>query len=151
ANRRRLGARELSCESLPEPQADDDLGRLEVPRVVQEELGRLPERLRAPIVLCYLEGSTHELAARHLGCPVGTVRSRLARARALLQRRIARRGLAVSSATLAGILESNARAATASPSLRIPLVKVMMRFVCQEGSNSLTGGVGISASVVALT
>ncbi len=44
--------------------------------VVHEELMRLPEKYRAPIVLCYLEGLTHEGAARQLGWPVGTVRGR---------------------------------------------------------------------------
>ena len=64
--------------------------RFEFDRVIHDELGRLPERLRAPLVLCYLEGLTHDLAARQLDCPVGTVRSRLARGRDLLHRRILR-------------------------------------------------------------
>ena len=53
---------------------------------------------RAPIVLCYLEGSTHEGAAQQLGWPLGTVRGRLARARSLLPTRLTRRGLTVPSA-----------------------------------------------------
>src|SRR6516165_10199472 len=47
--------------------------------VLDEELNRLPERLRLPLVLCYLEGKTNEEAARQLGCPPGTIFSRLAR------------------------------------------------------------------------
>ena len=97
ANRRRRGEREFSGGDLPETAKEDDLASLEVPRVVQEELSRLPDRLRDPLILCYLQGLTHELAARQLGCPVGTVRSRLARARALLQKRIVRRGLSLSA------------------------------------------------------
>lgn len=58
---------------------------------VHEEVSRLPERFRAPIVLCYLEGLTHDEAARRLGWPVGTVRSRLARAREALRPRLTRR------------------------------------------------------------
>src|SRR5262249_1179234 len=54
----------------------------------------LPDRYRAVVVLCYWEGLTQEQAAAQLGCPLGTVRSRLARARALLRRRLTRRGLA---------------------------------------------------------
>ena len=61
--------------------------------VVQEEVDRLPERYRVPVVLCDLEGRTHEEAARHLGCPVGTVKSRLARGRGRLRDRLTRRGL----------------------------------------------------------
>ena len=82
ANRRRMGAREIvAAKYFAESPADDGLDRLEDAGVIQEELGRLPERLRAPLVLCYLQGMTHEQAADQLGCPVGTVRSRLSRGR----------------------------------------------------------------------
>lgn len=56
-------------------------------RVLHEEIGRLPERFRSALVLCYVEGLTHEMAAGMLGCPVGTIRSRLATARERLRRR----------------------------------------------------------------
>ena len=62
--------------------------------VLHEEVDRLPQSLRAPIVLCYLEGLTHDEAARRLRWPIGTVRSRMARARDLLRARLTRRGLA---------------------------------------------------------
>ena len=62
--------------------------------VLHEELNRLPERYRVPIVLCYLEGLTHEQAAHWLHWPVGTVRTRLARGREQLRFRLTRRGLA---------------------------------------------------------
>ena len=63
--------------------AGDGLGRS-----LHEEIDRLPERYRAPVVLCDLEGRTHEQAARHLGWPVGTVKSRLSRARERLRDRL---------------------------------------------------------------
>ena len=59
---------------------------------VHEEIDRLPERYREPVVLCYLEGLTTEAAALRLGCPKGTVLSRLSRARERLQRKLTRRG-----------------------------------------------------------
>ncbi len=61
--------------------------------LLHQEIERLPERCRVPVVLCDLQGLTHERAARHLGWPVGTVKSRLARARELLRGRLSRRGM----------------------------------------------------------
>ncbi len=75
---------------------------------LHDEIARLPERYRGPIVLCYLEGLAHEQAARLLGCPVPTLRTRLTRARKRLRDRLTRRGLAPALGLLA--FESAARA-----------------------------------------
>jgi RNA polymerase sigma-70 factor (ECF subfamily) len=61
---------------------------------IRDEVDRLPRDLREAVILCYLEGLTHEQAAARLGWPVGTVRSRLARARERLRIRLTRLGLA---------------------------------------------------------
>jgi RNA polymerase sigma factor (sigma-70 family) len=61
--------------------------------LLHEEIDRLPEPYRVPVVLCDLQGLTHERTARHLGWPIGTVKSRLARGRELLRGRLSRRGL----------------------------------------------------------
>jgi hypothetical protein len=63
---------------------------------LDEELSRLPDRYRAVIVLCDLEGLSRKEVARQLGCPEGTVASRLARAREMLARRLTQRGVVVS-------------------------------------------------------
>src|SRR5262249_17378914 len=63
---------------------------------LHEEINRLPETYRTPIVLCDLEELTEGQAAQRLGCPVGTIRSRLARGRLRLRHRLTRRGLAPS-------------------------------------------------------
>ncbi len=68
--------------------------RRELCQVLDEELDRLPERYRRAVVLCYQEGTTTAEAARRLGCPRGTVLSRLAAARAKLRARLVRRGVA---------------------------------------------------------
>jgi RNA polymerase sigma factor (sigma-70 family) len=79
---------------------DQDAHSLEDSEMLHEEIGRLPERYRTPIVLCYLEGLTQEQAARQLGCPIGTVGVRLMRARDRLRARLTRRGLAPDATAL---------------------------------------------------
>jgi RNA polymerase sigma factor (sigma-70 family) len=61
--------------------------------LLREEVSRLPENHRLPVVLCYLEGKTHQEAAAQLRCPVGTIKGRLSRARQTLRDRLSRRGL----------------------------------------------------------
>ncbi len=78
---------------------------------LHQELARLPERFRQPVVLCYLEGKTHAQAASELRWSEATLRRRLADARGLLHARLTRRGVAVSSAALVAALASRATAA----------------------------------------
>ena len=91
----------------------DDQEREAFGPIVQEEVRRLPEKFRAVVVLCYWEGLTQDQAAVQLGCPLGTVRSRLARARNLLRRRLTRRGLA----SLAGVMAAGLDQAPATASV----------------------------------
>src|SRR5262249_51745104 len=88
----RRAAREGAAVEAAAPAGDDPALR-EARAVVDEEVGRLPAKYREAVVLCYLQGWTNEEAARRLGCPKGTVLSRLARARDRLRRRLERRGL----------------------------------------------------------
>ena len=93
--RRRV--RETTVPELVVMAGPESSDRLEVDPVLDQELNRLPEKYRAPLILCYLRGRTHDQAADELRCPVGTVRSRLARGRDLLRRRLTRRGFAPSA------------------------------------------------------
>jgi len=92
AARERPGAEERASAGA------DPSELVELRAALDEELARLPEKYRAPLVLCYLEGLTHDEAAVQLSWPVGTVRSRLARGRDRLRSRLTRRGLSPSAA-----------------------------------------------------
>jgi RNA polymerase sigma factor (sigma-70 family) len=106
---RRAAERAAKVVAGPE---SDELGES-----LHEELSRLPARYRLPLVLCYLEGLTSEQAARQLGWPTGTVRSRLARGRERLRDRLARRGLAPSAAALAAALAPRSAWSAVPPAL----------------------------------
>ncbi len=96
ARRRRVEGRSPALDAAAAPADPDD-----PTPILHEEIDRLPERYRVAIVLCYLEGMTHEQAAGHLRCPVGTVGSRVVRARELIRSRLVRRGLTGAAAALA--------------------------------------------------
>jgi RNA polymerase sigma factor (sigma-70 family) len=112
ARRRRArerGGMEVSAMA-PAPVADD---HHEVRPILHDELGRLPERLREPLVLCYMEGCRYEEAARRLEVPLGTLKARLGRGRELLRSRLARRGVAVSAVLLLLLLSERSEAVPA--------------------------------------
>jgi RNA polymerase sigma factor (sigma-70 family) len=113
--------REVSIEGREPEQAD-------LIRLVDEELGRLPEDVRAALVLCDLEDLTHEQAAAQLGWPAGTVKSRLSRGRERLRSRLARRGLAPSTGLLAVTLTGESTAAAIPPALVRATVQTAARF-----------------------
>lgn len=118
AKRRR---REIQAVNMPEPTVPEgaDAG---LQSVVDEEVSRLPGHYRTVIVLCELEGMTRRGAARQLGIPEGSVASRLARARAMLARRLNRRAV-VFSGSVAAVLPAGSASASAPPALVASTIK----------------------------
>ncbi|HEV3438465.1 MAG TPA: sigma-70 family RNA polymerase sigma factor [Gemmata sp.] len=112
-----------ACVEMACPNSPDDLVWQELRAVLDEELNRLPQKYRAPVVLCYLQDKTQEEAARQLGCPRSSLSSRLVKARALLQERLVRRGLALSLITLTTILAVKATAAVLPARLLMPIIQ----------------------------
>ena len=106
--RRRRHERRVAELALP---CATETGWDDASLAVHEEIDRLPDRFRLPVVLCCLEGMSREQAAVRLGWPVGTVQSRLARGRTRLSERLIRRGIAPGAAVLAATLSTHAEAA----------------------------------------
>jgi RNA polymerase sigma factor (sigma-70 family) len=139
-------AREKQVTAMPEAAAvQQDLWHSLEP-LLDQELGRLPDKYRAVLVLCDLEGKTRKEAAGHFRLPEGTVASRLATARTLLAKRLARHGLATSLASLAVALTASASAACVPSSVVTSTVKVVKLLAAGQAASGI-----ISATVAALT
>src|SRR5262245_3971913 len=136
ANAARRQPREVRATRPAATLAPDDLTWSEVRAILHAELGALPERFRGPLVLCYLEGLTQDEAAQRLGWTTTTVKGRLQRGRALLRRRLERRGLGLSTA-LGTLLTGQCLAG----SLPTTLVSATLRTVlpaAREGTRAAT-------------
>jgi RNA polymerase sigma factor (sigma-70 family) len=145
ATRAKRKERERPLADMPEPiLTDQDLWH-DVKPLLDQEVSRLPEKYRTVVVLCDLEGKTGREAARHLGLPQGTVASRLARARMLLAKRLARHGLAVSGGALAGVLAQQGASASVPALAMTTTIKAVTRVAAGEAASSL-----ISAKVAGL-
>ena len=118
---------------------DDDLEK-----IIHEEIDRLPGRFRVAVVLVDIEGRTHEQAARHLGCAVGTVKSRLARGRKRLRGRLVRRGVAPALALAAASAGGAARAAVPTGLAKSTLAYAATASAVPKSVAIITEGVLIS-------
>jgi RNA polymerase sigma factor (sigma-70 family) len=144
ARRRRYESRSAERSSAPiaawrEPGDPDPYPELHA------EIKRLPENERLPVVLCYFEGLSHEQAASRLRWPVGTVKTRLTRARERLRSRLERRGRPFLLVTPTGPLGPGIPA-----ELPERLVQTIARAACRYAMGGIPGG-AVSSAVLAVT
>jgi RNA polymerase sigma factor (sigma-70 family) len=132
AARRR--ARQQQVTDMPTSQADPEAAREDLREVLDDELQRLPDKFRAPFVLCYAQGLTREEAAARLGRSAGAVKGMLERGRELLRSRLARRGVTLSAGSLAAMLSGNALSAAVPAVLRDATVKAALVFAAGEAT-----------------
>jgi RNA polymerase sigma factor (sigma-70 family) len=144
ARRRRHERR--AAESRPHWTAPD-AGWAELLAVLDEELGRLPEQARAPLLLCYLEGYTQDEAARFLGWSVATLRRRLAWGRDLLRRRLTRRGATLFAGLFAALLAPRAATAAVPESLALATAHAAADFAA--GGPATTAAAALARSALA--
>ena len=142
----RRRAREEQVSRRPHAVTPDAAYLDELRAILDEELARLPARSRAPIVLCELEGLTRQEAARRLRVPEGTLSSRLARAKARLRERLARRGLALPAGALSLVLVREASATVLSDALIESTTLAVMRVAAGISAAGV-----VSTSVASLT
>jgi RNA polymerase sigma factor (sigma-70 family) len=145
---KRQGRERLTTE-MPEPAVSQQHPWHDQQELIHEELNRLPDKYRVLIILCELEGKSRKEAAQLLSCPEGTVAGRLARARAILARRLSQRGVAScgGSGTLAALFSEGAASAKVLKSIRS---SILHNLTYAATGQALEAGM-ISTKVLTLT
>jgi RNA polymerase sigma factor (sigma-70 family) len=142
--------RRQHCEAQAARNRPDGEGLATAPSdllvALEEELQKLPEKHRAPLVLCYLEGKTNEQAAQLLGCPRGSISARLAQARERLRSCLARRGHTVGSVAIAALLGG----AAAEGAVPLPLLSNTVRAALWFAAEDARAASVVSSQAVAL-
>jgi RNA polymerase sigma factor (sigma-70 family) len=142
----RQRGRERRLRDVPQPEESPDDFWKDVQPLLDQELNRLSEKYRLPVVLCELEGRSRKEVARQLQIPEGTLSSRLAMARKLLAERLTRRGVALSTGGVAALLTSAGASASVPASLLFATTRAAMVLTASQ----TVAGV-ISVKVAALT
>lgn len=144
ANRNRQRDRDRLIPPRADEARDPDFGELR--ELLDAELARLPEKYRAALVLCDLEGKTHEEAARELCWPLGTLKCRVLRGRDQLRARLTRRGLALSVTTLGALLSTEAVRAQAPAVLVESTVRAALTYAA--GRPVAAAAVGLAEGAI---
>ncbi len=142
----RAGRADMRPCHEPPPGPGAEASRREAREILAEELQRLPQRYRLPLVLCYLEGRTRDEAAAALGWTPGQLKGLLERGREQLRGRLIRRGLAPAAAG-AALLAEAALAAPVSRLLAVATLQAAHRLAAGE----VLGDCGVSGTVIGLT
>ena len=132
---------------MPQPEVEAEEHLRDLRLLLDQELSRLPDKYRLPVVLCDLEGRSRQEVARQLAIPAGTLSSRLATARQRLAKRLARHGLAVSGGSLAALLAGNGASGGVPGVLVVSTTKAAMLVAAGQAA---AAGV-VSVKVAALT
>jgi RNA polymerase sigma factor (sigma-70 family) len=130
----RRRAREVQVMEMPDVEAAPQDRWPDVQPLLDQELSRLPDHYRAVVVLSDLEGKTRKEVAALLGCPEGTVASRLVRARSLLARRLTQRGVALSAGALAAALTQNVASAVMPSSVAVSTIRTANLFAAGQAA-----------------
>ncbi len=138
AARRRT--REKQVTEMPEPAVKEQDPWRDLRPLLDQELSRLPAAYREVMVLSDLEGKARKEVARQLGLPEGTVGSRLARARAMLAKRLARHGMEVSGSALAALLSQQAASANVPASVVSSTITAAILVSAGHGTAGVTSG-----------
>jgi RNA polymerase sigma factor (sigma-70 family) len=132
--------------AAPPPQFFDEIERHELLTVIDEELIRLPEKHRAAVVRCDLEGASYEQAARDLDCPLGTLKTRLAAGRKGLRARLIRRGIAPATAGVVSALATGSTRAAVPMELSASTVRSALQYAV--GSAAMGGSISTAVSTL---
>src|SRR5262249_34923666 len=130
-SRRRVRDRQAGAMTYPDLDPVTEATWNEVRPILDAELNALPEEARRLLIACYLQGKTQAGTGAELGLPLGSLARRLEKARALLAKRLARRGITLSSALLAILLGGLARGAAVPARVLVHTVEAAMTFTGQ--------------------
>jgi RNA polymerase sigma factor (sigma-70 family) len=142
----RRHTRERQVAEMPHPTVERSDAAIDLKPLLDQELNRLGEKHRLPIVLCDLEGRGRREVARELGIPEGTLSSRLTNARRALASRLTRRGVTLSAGAIAYVLSETAVPAAVPPLLAQATVRAALRVASGEAVTAV-----VPLSVAALT